>query len=280
MTGHVITYTFSGVSAFFALVGFIAQQDPRTASNVAPAIYLGLATLIVAAGPTITAIVTRWIAYVESRYRFKARLDEIEAKAKEAADEAARLSRENRELRAKTSRTEAKVEEAATKAVTTEAKVDVVVDALRRDGFFAPAKSGSVEEILKSPRPTLLIVEDNPETATLLARLFTSHGFSTSYASTLDAALAELDLKPDWVILDLKLSDADLCPENDGLKILRKIEEDHLPTRSAILTGTSDSSRIQQARDLGADKVFVKPLRDPKELIDTLLKPFLSREIG
>jgi len=101
---------------------------------------------------------------------------------------------------------------------------------------------------------SLLVVEDDPATRNALRRIFLLKGWLVRVASTVAEGMAQLDPPPDCVILDLMLPDA------GGEVILRKIRDEHLPTRVAVCTGTHDPTRLRDVANLGPDALLRKPV--------------------
>ena len=105
-----------------------------------------------------------------------------------------------------------------------------------------------------SPRPCLLLVEDDWTSHDALRKLFRRKGWEVLSAMTVAGGLALLEARPDCVILDLML------PDGDGAAILRKVRSDHLPIRVVVTTGLSDPTRLRAVADLKPDAVLQKPI--------------------
>jgi len=116
---------------------------------------------------------------------------------------------------------------------------------------------------------TVLIVEDDPNTANLVATYLQREGFNTLIEN--DGALglqAARDKQPGLVILDLML------PQIDGLEICRRLRsESDVP----ILMLTAREEEIDRVLgfSLGADDYVVKPF-SPRELVERV-KAILRR---
>jgi DNA-binding response OmpR family regulator len=102
-------------------------------------------------------------------------------------------------------------------------------------------------------KPTLLMVEDDPEISRLVAEFLQREGFEVEVApdgAAMDAAMARR--RPDVLILDLML------PGEDGLSICRRVRQAHdLPI--LMLTAKSDEVDRVIGLELGADDYLVKP---------------------
>jgi len=101
---------------------------------------------------------------------------------------------------------------------------------------------------------TILLVEDDAVTLTLLTRLFRERGWQVSAARTVSEGLKLLDPPPDFILLDLTL------PDGLGETILRKVREERLPTRVAVCSGVSDPLRHGHIRELHPEAMFQKPI--------------------
>src|SRR5262245_13534319 len=104
---------------------------------------------------------------------------------------------------------------------------------------------------------TVLLVEDNPDDATLLALNLSKDvdgtAFEVKHVQTVDAALALLwSSKIDIVLLDLAL------PDSFGMGTLEMIVGAAPNTPVVVLTGLADDEAAVQACALGAQDYIVK----------------------
>ena len=108
-------------------------------------------------------------------------------------------------------------------------------------------------------KPTILIVEDDPEIRRLVGDFLAQEGFDVETAQDGEAMDSVLQrLRPDLIILDLML------PGEDGLAICRRLRTgDPIPV--LMLTAKSDEIDRVVGLEMGAD--------------DYLTKPFSSREL-
>ncbi len=110
---------------------------------------------------------------------------------------------------------------------------------------------------------SVLVVEDEPTIAEVVARYLKRAGYETSVVGDGAAALAEVARRrPDVVVLDVML------PGIDGLEVMRRLREDGATNAVAILLLTArgdEGDRVAGLR-LGADDYIVKPF-SPAELI-------------
>lgn len=122
---------------------------------------------------------------------------------------------------------------------------------------------------MSKPKPTILIVEDDLNTANLVATYLQREGFipliENDGAEGLRTARAQ---RPDLVILDLML------PQMDGLEICRRLRSD---SQMPILMLTAREEEIDRVLgfSLGADDYVVKPF-SPRELVERV-KAILRR---
>jgi len=112
-------------------------------------------------------------------------------------------------------------------------------------------------------RPLVLVVDDNPQAAEILARHLDSGGFRIEIAHTGTEALTMArELKPVAITLDL------LLPEVDGWEVLSRLKADET-TRNIPVVVVSVVDNAALGRALGAFDYFVKPV-DGKALLSRL----------
>jgi CheY-like chemotaxis protein len=103
-------------------------------------------------------------------------------------------------------------------------------------------------------RPLVLVVDDNPEAAEILARHLEAGGFRMEIARTgSDAMIMARDLKPVVITLDI------LMPEIDGWEVLTRLKADET-TRNIPVVVVSVVDNPALGRALGALDYFVKPV--------------------
>ena len=99
---------------------------------------------------------------------------------------------------------------------------------------------------------TALIVEDDPGTRHVLSATFASAGIGSIFAENGAAMWLQLGKRPDIVILDLSLPDA------DGLELLRQLrQQSEIP----VLIHSTRSDEIERiiGIEIGADDFLPKP---------------------
>lgn len=117
--------------------------------------------------------------------------------------------------------------------------------------------SDCTNETQASPT-TLLMVEDEADTAVLMRYVLEEKGFRVWPASTGQAAMGMLDGdgKPDLVLLDITL------PDMSGLEFLRMIRSsprwDQVPV--VVLTASHEAGHKMRATTLGITAYLTKPL--------------------
>ena len=126
----------------------------------------------------------------------------------------------------------------------------------------------------------LLVVEDNPRLAGLIAKQLSDHAFAVDIAPTSDEARAALDsAEYDAVLLDLSLPDA------DGGDLLRAMRKKGNTVPVIVATARAEVGERVEKLNQGADDYLVKPfsldellariravLRRPRQTIGTVLK--------
>jgi two-component system alkaline phosphatase synthesis response regulator PhoP len=109
----------------------------------------------------------------------------------------------------------------------------------------------------------ILIVEDDPDIAELVARYLDKAGFTTERAASGQEALQTIAARvPDLLVLDLML------PHVDGLEVCRRLRVDDATAAIPIimLTARGDESERIVGLELGADDYLAKPF-SPNELV-------------
>lgn len=104
----------------------------------------------------------------------------------------------------------------------------------------------------------ILIIEDNPASATFYQKHLEVKGYETIVASTGSEGLTlARQEKPDLILLDL------LLPNIDGWKVCRmlKFDRDLKPIPVAILTSRDTEEAAEMAKACGADAFLLKTTR-------------------
>src|SRR5580704_4516485 len=108
--------------------------------------------------------------------------------------------------------------------------------------------------------PSILVVDDEPQIATIARDYLTRAGFSVAVAADGATALdMERQRRPDLVVLDLGL------PRLDGLEVARALRrESDVPI--IMLTARVDETDRLHGFEVGADDYITKPF-SPRELV-------------
>ena len=109
----------------------------------------------------------------------------------------------------------------------------------------------------ESPRPFVLVVDDDDATRYTTRRVLEHADFAVVEAPTGTAALEALEHRPDLVLLDMQL------PDLDGFEVCRRIKSDPARASMRVVPYTAvfknDIDR-RRALEAGADGYLIKPL--------------------
>jgi len=120
----------------------------------------------------------------------------------------------------------------------------------------------------------ILIVDDQPELAYLMAELLTDAGYDTRTAENGHAALADVQVNPpDLLLLDVNM------PELDGFEVAAMLKSDPATATIPIIMVSANEGRGSRLIGLesGAEDYMSKPV-DPAELIAKIRNLLLLRE--
>ena len=116
-------------------------------------------------------------------------------------------------------------------------------------------------EVADAQNALILIVDDDEELTSLIARWLVAAGYRCETSSTGQQAIAALGKTlPDLILLDLDLGDM------NGLEVLRALREKDRACAVIMLTAMDDPATIVQAMRAGAYDYMVKPVQRPKVL--------------
>jgi signal transduction histidine kinase len=142
--------------------------------------------------------------------------------------------------------------------------------------FTVPAELGTAAGPQDSVRPAgmvrnapipLLIIEDNQDSAEVLALSLEGRGYVTSVAHSGTEGLAQVQkLRPKIVLCDIGMPDMD---GNEVCKRVRELDSNYRPTMIA-LTGWGMKDDLRRTREAGFDHHLVKPVAP--ELLFALLE--------
>ena len=112
----------------------------------------------------------------------------------------------------------------------------------------------------------ILIVDDHEDSARLLSMLLDTMGHDTRCALTGEQAVTmSSDFKPEAIVLDLSLPDADGFEVATRLRALPGLAD----VKIVAVTGWSDPEAAQQAKAMGFRAFLIKPV-DPMKLEQAL----------
>lgn len=132
-----------------------------------------------------------------------------------------------------------------------------------RKGQRRPSHTDGPGESVPSPKPRLLIVDDDPEILMALETYFEMEGYEVVSASDGGDALKLMGQEPgfDLVLLDVVL------PTMSGFEVLRKSEEQGFTSPVLMISGRGDQENILRGFGLGAQDYIVKPF-NPEDLVE------------
>jgi len=108
--------------------------------------------------------------------------------------------------------------------------------------------------------PKVLVVDDEVEVADFLCNFLKRFKIPAEKANSGKEAIKKFDkIKPDWVLLDIKM------PDIDGIEVLKKLKNKHPAVKVIMITGSEDKTSQKKAKSLGVLDYIVKPL-DLEEL--------------
>jgi DNA-binding response OmpR family regulator len=112
-----------------------------------------------------------------------------------------------------------------------------------------------------NPRPSILLVDDEPAITANLAPFLSRSGFTVAVAADGEEALHQVAANPpDLLVLDV------LMPRMDGREVLRRLRQAGDWTPIILLTQVGTSTERAMALEEGADDYLNKPF-DPHELV-------------
>lgn len=121
-------------------------------------------------------------------------------------------------------------------------------------GFLSPANPVSPPANPNGELLKILLVEDHPDTATLLARLLRRFGYDVRIANSRESALNLAASEP----FDVMLSDIGL-PDGTGHELMRQIRK-HYSFPGIALTGYGMEEDVSKSREAGFFEHVVKPV--------------------
>jgi len=137
-----------------------------------------------------------------------------------------------------------------------------------------------LDQAVQNDRHRILVVDDEPDTVTLLKHVLIRDGYDVSGATSGKEALVKInEVKPSLVLLDL------MMPGMDGWETFHQMQQiNDLPV--IVISALSQSQYIVKALELGADDYITKPFEqaEVKARVNAVLrraaKPKLLNRIG
>jgi CheY-like chemotaxis protein len=118
-------------------------------------------------------------------------------------------------------------------------------------------------------RPSVLLVDDEPDGAEALLRMFEQCGYAVRWVASAEAALAAIRAeRPGVVLVDI------MMPGMDGVALLRAIRADPANASLPVLMLTADHRRMLEAFTSGAQDYLLKPVDFPR------VRASVERELG
>lgn len=109
----------------------------------------------------------------------------------------------------------------------------------------------------------MLVVEDTLPVARALTALLERHGYTVCTARGIEEAHRLLNEEVNWVLLDLSL------PDGQGEQLLVYIRRRGISAQVTVLTGVSDSSRLEALRRMSPCRVLHKPC-DARQVLESI----------
>lgn len=119
---------------------------------------------------------------------------------------------------------------------------------------------------MRSAKPRVLIVDDEPDILLMLRMNLEAEGHETLLAGDGETALRRIgEERPDVVLLDV------MMPVLDGWGVLEQLALMQDRPRVIVLSAKSTERDIHRAWELGADEYVTKPF-DPDDLMETIVR--------
>ncbi|MFF7635187.1 response regulator [Kitasatospora sp. NPDC008050] len=122
---------------------------------------------------------------------------------------------------------------------------------------------------------TVVVADDHPVYREGIARGLQLSGQITVLAEVGDgqAALAAIrELRPDVALIDYRI------PELDGIAVIHAVVRDKLPTRTLLLSATTDSAVVFRALEEGASGYLAKDAKR-SEIVEAVLKVARGKQV-
>lgn len=118
-------------------------------------------------------------------------------------------------------------------------------------------------------RPTVFVVDDEEQIATLLTRILQREGYAVRAFSSGEDALAAIPAeRPDLVVTDL------MMPTMSGVELVRRVRDAAPETRAVLTTGYASIDNVVDALRSGVDDFVTKPfsVAEIRDVVARVLK--------
>jgi DNA-binding response OmpR family regulator len=129
---------------------------------------------------------------------------------------------------------------------------------------------------MSQPRGKILVVDDEPNMAQLLAEYLTEQGYQVVTAHGGIEALAKIDLeKPQVILLDVRM------PGMDGVEVLRRIRSFDTQVGILMISANDDIDLAKQTIEMGAFDYTLKPVDFAylSRAVDTMMARAAARPV-
>lgn len=121
-----------------------------------------------------------------------------------------------------------------------------------------------------SPRPSVLVVDDDERLRSRLARAFEDRGYDVLQAQDYESALSSVsEESAEFAVVDLRM------PGKSGLELVRALHQLDEATKIVVLTGYGSIATALDAVRLGATHYLTKPAD-----VDTVIAAFSKGELS
>lgn len=119
----------------------------------------------------------------------------------------------------------------------------------------------SEADLNRTPRPSVLLVDDDERLRSRMARAFEERGYETEQAAAYDQAVEIASSEStEYAVVDLRM------PGKSGLEVVRELHRIDPSTKIVVLTGYGSIATALEAVRLGATHYLTKPA-DVDELL-------------
>jgi len=134
--------------------------------------------------------------------------------------------------------------------------------------MHVPPHGRKIAEYLSAEKPTVLVIDDDPDIVASLARVLTTAGYNSMCCHDYDGAIDSVrDNSPDLIISDINIAG------QSGLRLCETIKRDmgmsHVPV--IFLSGAQIPDIIRRAHEAGGTYYLRKPF-DPQVLLELVDK--------